>query len=417
MTRNKWIKTIVIISTISLLLFGMLIVPAQALLSQNSTSWYWVSDTNATAVAIGDVNNDGLNETVTCGYYNNGASWVAQLVVWNSITLVAQADKEWLWGTDTQVSGVAIGDVNNDGLKEIVTVGEFFNGVSWIGQLIVWNGVTLVAQADKEWLWGTDTQVSGVAIGDVNTDGLKEIVTAGSFSNGVSWIGQLIVWNGVTLVAQADKEWLWGTNTHVSSVAIGDVNNDHLNEIATGGDFNNGVSEIGQLIVWNGVTLVAQADKEWLWGTDTLVSGVAIGDVNNDGFNETVTCGDYNNGVFEIGQLIVWNGVTLVAQADKEWLYGTNTRVVSVAVGKFSSSTNLDIVTGGLYNDGVRNYAQLIDWNGNTLTAISQSIWFTISDTMINSVAVGDTGLGNRIVEAGQYWDTVRSQAQITVWS
>ena len=147
------------------------------------------------------------------------------------------------------------------------------------------------------------------------------------------------------------------------------------------------------------------------------MSSVAIGDVNNDHLNEIATGGDFNNGVSEIGQLIVWNGVTLVAQADKEWLYGTNTRVVSVAVGKFSSSTNLDIVTGGLYNDGVRNYAQLIDWNGNTLTAISQSIWFTISDTMINSVAVGDTGLGNRIVEAGQYWDTVRSQAQITVWS
>ena len=155
----------------------------------------------------------------------------------------------------------------------------------------------------------------------------------------------------------------------MSSVAVGDVNNDHLNEIVTGGDFNNGASEIGQLIVWNGITLVAQKDVEWLWGTNTQVSSVAIGDVNNDGLNETITGGDYNNGVSETGQLIVWNGATLVAQKDAEWLSGTNTHVLSVTASKFSSTTSLDIVTGGFYNDGVRNYAQIIDWNGNTLAA------------------------------------------------
>ena len=138
-----------------------------------------------------------------------------QLVVWNGVTLVAQIDVEWLWGADTQISSVAVGDVNHDGLKEIVTAGEFYNANSnsWIGQLVVWNGATLVALADKEWLWGTNTQVSSVTIGDVNNDGINEIVTAGSFSNGVNTIGQVVVWNGITLVAQADKEWLWGTNT------------------------------------------------------------------------------------------------------------------------------------------------------------------------------------------------------------
>jgi hypothetical protein len=297
-----------------------------------------------------------------------------------------------------------------------VTCGYYNNGASWVAQLIVLNAATLVAQKDVEWLWGTNTQVSAVAIGDVNNDGLKEIVTVGEFFNGASWIGQIIVWNGATLVGLADREWLWGTNTYVSGVAIGDVNNDHLNEIVTSGDYNNGVSEIGQLVTWNGATLVGLADREWLWGTNTYVSGVAIGDVNNDHLNETISCGDYNNAGTETGQLIVWNGATLIAQKDVEWVYGISTRVTSIAVGKFSSPTSLDIVTGGLYNSGTQNYAQVIDWNGNTLTAISQSIWFTTSNTMVNSVAVGNTAIGNRIIASGQYWDTFRAQAQITIW-
>ncbi len=81
-----------------------------------------------------------------------------------------------------------------------------------------------------------------------------------------------------------------------------------------------------------------------------------------------------------------------------------------------TGGSTLDVITGGFYEDGLRNYAQVIDWNGTTLTASSSATWFTSSDTSAYSVAVGNMGSGNRIVESGQFWDGFRSNAQLTIW-
>ncbi len=98
------------------------------------------------------------------------------------------------------------------------------------------------------------------------------------------------------------------------------------------------------------------------------------------------------------------------------WLTGLNTTSNSVAVGNITGGNTLDIVTGGGYNDGVRNYAQVIQWNSATLTAGSTATWFTVSDTTAYSVTVGNLGTGNRIVESGQFWDNTRANAQLTIW-
>ena len=60
------------------------------------------------------------------------------------------------------------------------------------------------------------------------------------------------------------------------------------------------------------------------------------------------------------GMLIVWNGSTLAPLKATNWLTGLNTTSNSVAVGNLTGGNTLDIITGGGYNDGVRNYAQVI---------------------------------------------------------
>ena len=54
---------------------------------------------------------------------------------------------------------------------EIVTGGSFFDGTRWVAQLIVWNGLTLVAEKITTWYWTGDTQISSVAVGDADGDG------------------------------------------------------------------------------------------------------------------------------------------------------------------------------------------------------------------------------------------------------
>jgi hypothetical protein len=107
----------------------------------------------------------------------------------------------------------------------------------------------------------------------------------------------------------------------------------------------------------------------------------------------------------------------MAVQAITTWYWFSNTKIASVAVGNYSSGTSLDIVTTGLYNDGLRNNPQLIVWNGTNLSVNSIAGWPVNLDTQTTSVALGDFGLpSKRIVVGGSYWDLTRSVAFVNIW-
>ena len=68
---------------------------------------------------------------------------------------------------------------------EIVTGGYFTDGIR-ISQLVVWDGELLAVENIQTWYWTGDTQISSVAVGNVDADVYKEIVTGGYYNNGVN---------------------------------------------------------------------------------------------------------------------------------------------------------------------------------------------------------------------------------------
>ena len=115
MSKKQSMKLITIVLSIAFLSAAIMAAPASALISQNATSWYWTDDTNVSAIATGDVNGDGKPEIVTVGWFNDGTRSNAQLAVWNATTLALEKVASWFWTNETQISSVAIGDVNGDG--------------------------------------------------------------------------------------------------------------------------------------------------------------------------------------------------------------------------------------------------------------------------------------------------------------
>ncbi len=133
-----------------------------------------------------------------------------------------------------------------------------------------------------------------------------------------------------------------------------------------------------------------------------------------------VTGGAFFDGTRNNAQLIVWNGSTLAVQNLTSWFWLSNTRVNSVAIGNFTGSANLDIITGGSYNDTFKNNAQLINWDGGNLAMKSLTTWSWISNTMINSVVVGNftgSSVGPRTIVGAEYYDNIRSVAQLSTWA
>ena len=139
-------------------------------------AWYWTSTTCVNSVVCGDTNSDGQIEIVTGGSYFDGTRMVAQLVVWSS-ELVVENVRTWYWIENTTINSVDLGDVDGDGEIEIVTVGTYFDGVRIVAQLCIWNGIDLALENVKTWWWNSDTVINSVALGNVDGDSQTEVVT------------------------------------------------------------------------------------------------------------------------------------------------------------------------------------------------------------------------------------------------
>jgi hypothetical protein len=393
-------------------------VTASALTVQNVVPWRWGNDTRSSAVAVGDVNNDGKTEIVTVGYYHDGTRYVAQAHVWNSSNLVPVKVSTWYWNSNTEASSVAIGDVDNDEQAEIVVGGAYFDGTRWVAQLHVLNGATLAVENVKNWYWTSDTQINSIAIGDVDNDGQIEIVTGGAYYDGNRWVAQLHVLNGATLAVENVKNWYWTSDTQINSVCIGNVDGEGQVEIVVGGAYFDGTRSVAQLHVLNGATLAVENVKNWYWTSDTQINSVAVGDVDGDGHVEIITGGAFFDGTRWVAQLHSLNGANLAVENVKNWYWVSNTKISDVVVGSFGGSGSLDILTCGAYFDGSINNAQLMDWDGTNLALKSEAHWAWISDTNANAVAVvNDPVLGNYTVTCGSYYDQTFFNAQLTIWN
>ena len=102
--------------------------------------------------------------------------------------------KTWVWADSTYVYSVAVGDIGGDGNVEVVTGGTSFDGSRVVAQLCVWNDITLALENIEAWSWTDYTRIDSVAVGDVNMDGKAEIVTGGSYMDGSHAVAQLCVW-------------------------------------------------------------------------------------------------------------------------------------------------------------------------------------------------------------------------------
>ena len=417
MMKNKILKLVAMVSIVTLLSLVAISNNAYAILPQNSTSWYWTSDTKTSSVIASDVDGDGGIEIVSGGYYTDNTVWSSQLTVWNGTTLALENVRVWYWTSNTQIASVAAGDVDGDGGIEIVTAGAYFDNTRWNAQLIIWNGSTLAFENARLWYWTSNTQISSIAVANISGGIGLDIVTGGSYFDGTQNVAQLVVWNGTNLSLENVRVWSWTSNTYISSVIASNVDADPAVEIVTGGAYFDNTRWNAQIVVWNGANLALKNVRTWFWTGDTDIASIAAGDVDGDGGLEILTAGSYFDTLRNNAQLVVWNGSTVGLENVKVWYFTSNTVLSSVAYGDVNADGIVDVVTGGKFFDGTRYNAQVTVQPGTTLVGNAGANWFTISDTLIESLAISNLiGTGNRIVTGGAYSDLTRSIAQVEVW-
>jgi len=105
-------------------------------------------------------------------------------------------NEEWYMGSHTYVWSVFVDDVDNDGVKEILAGGYTHDYIRDNGQLRIWSwdGSTLTLEGNQFWFTVSSTYVRSVLVRDVDSDGIKETITAGYANDGTRVNGQLRVW-------------------------------------------------------------------------------------------------------------------------------------------------------------------------------------------------------------------------------
>jgi hypothetical protein len=142
-------------------------------------------------VKVGDVDGDGIQEIVTCGFTYDGKKVDGQLRIWNysGSALNLEKSQEWKNLDITEAASMSIYDVDGDGKGEIVTGGYTTSYGSFAvnaedrsrAELKVWSwdGTTLTLKQSKDWIVGEAVSAWNVGIGDIDGDGIVEIVTVG----------------------------------------------------------------------------------------------------------------------------------------------------------------------------------------------------------------------------------------------
>ena len=273
-------------------------------------------------------------------------------------------------GSGSALNGVALGDVNGDGRLDVVVANYGANGVG----VLFGQAAGGFAPFSPLYPIGSYSELSGIALGDVNRDGRLDAVTANryTYSAGV-FLGQ------ATGGFAAASTYPVGPTTSPLSVAVGDVNGDGRLDIVTGNYF---ADEVGVLLGQAGGGF--SAVSAYATGTGSRPRSVALGDLNGDGRLDIVTA---NNGTATAGVLLGQAGGGFAAVT--AYALGAGSRPADVALGDVNGDGRLDVVT---VNSGTSTAGVLLGLVGGGLGPVGT---YSANGSTPQAVALGDvTGDG-----------------------
>lgn len=300
-----------------------------------AVKWEYVNSFGA-RVRLADLDGDGMQEII-------GAA------PWYKITILDADLKSPAWeiATNLDIDAVEVADSDGDGVPEIIYGDRQSGGI---------HAIDTGSHKQKWSIYNYDGGISGIAIGDVDLDGNKEVLWgAGGNSTGADFLYIAAPLTGAI-------EWQSKDVSGLSALAAGDIDNDGIDDLVMVTESSNSGYDGGIVHVFNTRThaLKYQVDlgtMDWMGSN----RAVRIGDVDGDGSNELVlTASNLYDGF--IG---VYNGATGTLKRQSAGVSGNF--YSALAIGDLDNDGKIEIVAGmGRAHTGATGI-YLVVFDGDTL--------------------------------------------------
>ncbi|WP_170876213.1 autotransporter-associated beta strand repeat-containing protein, partial [Salmonella enterica] len=219
-------------------------------------------------------------------------------------TLILNAENTYTGGTTisggtlvaTNVDALGSGDVTDDAVLELNTGGDFDNAISGSGQVVKSGDDVLTLSGANSYSGGTlisdgtlvASNVEALGTGDVTDDAVLELNTGGDFINNIGGTGRVEKSGDDKLTLSGSNTYTGGTlissgtlvANDVNALGTGDVTDNATLMLNTGGDFTNNIGGTGRVEKSGDDALTLSGSNTYTGGT--LISGgtLVANDVN-----------------------------------------------------------------------------------------------------------------------------------------
>jgi hypothetical protein len=277
-------------------------------------------------VALGDVNNDNVLDIVSA---NIGSDTVGILLGNGDGTFATVVN----YSTLGHSLSVAVGDIDNDNhLDLVVTISSsdvrIFLGLG-DGSFIIWNALHT----------GQNSNPRAIALADLNSDNHLDIIVANTDNYNV---GVFLGYGNRTFTVQTT--YSTGSTSEPRYAIVADFNNDNISDIAA---TNFGTDEV--VIFYGYGNGSFKLSRNYSTGFGSKPYGIIAADLNNDKQLEIVVALSGDPGNFAV--LTEYDAAEFVNQT--KYSTGSAPQPYSVAVGDFNNDNRSDIVVANSGNDSL----------------------------------------------------------------
>jgi len=234
----------------------------------------WVDSSVVTSIALGDVDGDGLLEIGVTKTGFQGPRWYIFDDAQAGFRLLASGGHDW--AADQDATSIAFGDVDGDGLAEVGLTRNADTTASWFILDDAKHGFAQLHEGGAE--WGPGRFAISIAFGDVDDDQHDEIGVVRRTDDGDSYFVYDDKDAGFAELLHGGAEW--GDDRHATSIAFGDVDDDQRAEvgITRNSDTNSSFYIFDDKDA--GFALLKEGGAEW--GPGQYATQITFGDVDGD---------------------------------------------------------------------------------------------------------------------------------------